>query len=149
MRFIPKQVMLVAVCSLIAVPVFSQTTNTSTTKKVPPSGGTSLSADQSKMLCKAWKLDSVSAFGVDKKANSKEAGDGITPVADGSLFLTQEGVASTGKWTCGGGRLNAITSNAGTKSFKVISMTDARMVLEYQYPAPDYSKITYIYTPKK
>ncbi len=144
-----KQAALIAICTFIAIPAFSQTTKTAT-KKVPPSGGTSLSADQSKMLCKAWKLDTVSVYGVDSRPKAKEANDGITPVADGSIFLTQEGVASTGKWTYAGGRINVVAENPANKgSFKVISLTDTRMVLEYQYPAPDYSKVKYTYSPKK
>ncbi len=146
---ITKQAALIAICTFIAIPAFSQTAK-ATAKKVPPSGGTSLSADQSIMLCKAWKLDTVSAFGVDSKPKAKEANDGITPVADGSIFLTQEGVAYTGKWTYAAGRINVAAENPSNKiSFKVISLADARMVLEYQYPAPDYSKVRYTYAPKK
>jgi len=142
-----KQAALIAIGTFIAIPAFAQSTKTET-KKVPSSGGTSLSADQSKMLCKAWKLDTVSVYGVDSKPKAKEANDGITPVADGSVFLTQEGVATTGKWTYAGGRINVV-SPSNKVSFKVISLTENRMVLEYQYPAPDLSKVKYTYSPKK
>jgi hypothetical protein len=149
MKHFLKQVTLIAIGTFIALPVFSQTTKTAT-KKVPPSGGTSLSADQSKMLCKAWKLDTVSVYGVDSKPKAKEANDGITPMADGTIFVTQEGVATTGKWTYVAGRINVVADNPANKvSFKVISLADSRLVLEYQYPAPDLSKVKYTYSPKK
>jgi hypothetical protein len=146
-----KRATLIAVAVCFAIPAFSQASKTSTNKKVPSaSGGTSLSADQSKMLCKAWKMDTVSTFGVDKKANAKEANDGITPMADGTLFLTQEGSAYTGTWTYAAGRLNVTIKNPDSKlSFKIISLADSRLVLEYQYPAPDLSKVKYYYEPKK
>lgn len=149
MKGISKRAFLAAIGIFFAIPVFSQTAK-STAKKVPPQGGTSLSAEQSKMLCKAWKLDTVFVFGVGNKPNSKEAKDGITLIEDGSLFLTQEGVASTGKWAYTGGRINTATQKPDDKiSFKVISLADSRMVLEYQYPAPDLSRVKYIYSPKK
>jgi hypothetical protein len=149
MNRISKRALLIAAGIIFAIPVFSQTAK-STAKKVPPQSGTSLSAEQSKMLCKAWKLDTVLVFGVGNKPNSKEAGDGITLMDDGSLFLTMEGVASTGKWTYAGGRINTATQKPDNKiSFRVISLADTRMVLEYQYPAPDLTRVKYIYSPKK
>jgi hypothetical protein len=146
MRSLLKQAALIGFCCFITISAFSQ----KATKKVPSSGGTSLSADQSKMLCKAWKLDTLSEYGVDNKANAKEASDGITFVADGSLFLTMEGNAGTGTWTYAPGRINAVLKSPDkTLNFKVISLTDGRLVLEYQIPAPDLSKIKYSYSPKK
>jgi len=71
-------------------------------------------------------------------------------MADGSAFLTQEGTAYTGKWTYAGGRINVSSESPAYKaSFKIISLSDARLVLEYQYPAPDLSKVKYTYAPKK
>ena len=149
MKRISKRAILVAIGILFVIPVFSQTAK-STAKKVPPQGGTSLSAEQSKMLCKAWKLDTVLVYGVGNKPNAKEANDGITLIADGSLFLTFEGVASTGKWTYAGGRINTVTQKPDNKiSFRLMSLADSRLVLEYQYPAPDLSRVKYIYSPKK
>ena len=102
------------------------------------------------MLCKAWQLDTISMYGVDNKLTSKEANDGITFVADGSLFITQEGVASTGTWTYAGGRINTVTTNPDNKmSLRIMSLADGRMVLEYQIPAPDLSRVQYTYSPKK
>lgn len=100
------------------------------------------------MLCKAWVIDTISEFGVDSKPTAKQAGDGITLVADGSLFITMEGVASTGKWTYAGGRINTVTTSPDNKrSLKIISLADNRMVLEYQ--TPDLIRIQYVYKPKK
>jgi hypothetical protein len=146
-RFLKKAALL-GFCCLVTIPAFSQNTAKVATKKVPPSGGTSLSADQSKMLCKAWKLDTLSQFGVEKKASAKEANDGITFVADGNLFFTQEGAAATGTWSYAGGRINTVTKNPDNKiSFKIISLADNRVVLEYQ--TPDLVRIRYTYSPKK
>src|ERR1035441_8172807 len=132
---------LLVITCLITVPVFSQTK--SKAKKVSSSGGTTLSDEKSKMLCKAWKVDTISEFGVDSRPNSKQAADGITFVADGSLFITMEGVASTGKWTYSGGRINTVTTSPDNKmSLKIISLADGRMVLEYQ--TPDLIRIQYI-----
>lgn len=141
-----KLIALIAISSLVTVPVFSQ--NKSTAKKASPSGGASLSDEMSKKLCKPWVLDTVSEFGVDSKPKGKQIGDGITFVADGSFFMTENGEAFTGKWAYAGGRLNATTTNPDRKiSFKIISLADTRMVLEYQ--TPDLRKIRYTYWPKK
>jgi len=141
-----KKLPVILIGCLFAMPVFAQ--NTTHAKKAP--AGSSLSPDRSKMLCKAWQLDTVSMYGVDNKPTSKEANDGITFVADGNLFITQEGVASTGTWTYAGGRINTVTTNPDNKlSFRIMSLADNRMVLEYQIPAPDLSRIQYSYSPKK
>lgn len=141
-----KYLFLILTGALFVIPASAQ--NTSHSKK-SPSAGASLSADRSKMLCKAWQLDTVSEFGVDNKATAKEANDGITFVADGSLFITQEGVAATGTWTYSGGRINTVTKNPdNTLSFRIMSLADNRMVLEYQYPAPDLTRVQYTYHPK-
>lgn len=143
-NFPPAAILLI--CCFIAAPAYSQ--NNTVRKSVPPTGGTSFSADQQKMLCQTWKLDSVSEFGVENKARGKEANDEITFVADGSLSFTQEGVAATGTWSYSGGRINTVTKNPDNKiSFKIISLTDKRMVLEYQ--TPDLIRVTYAYSPKK
>ncbi len=143
-----KQAAFLTVCCLFTLPVFAQT-KTTATKKAPSTGG-GLSDEKTKMLCKAWKLDTVSAYGVDSKVNAKEASDGITPMADGTVSLTREGVAGTGTWTYARGYINAaIKDPAKTYSFKLVSITDNRLVLEYQVPAPDLSRIQYTYSPKK
>jgi Lipocalin-like domain len=141
-----KQLMPVIVCCFLAMPAFAQ--NATSAKK---SMGSTLAADRSKMLCKAWQLDTISEFGVDNKVTAKEASDGVTFVADGSFFITQEGVASTGTWTYSAGRINTHTTNTDVPdnkmSFKIISLADNRLVLEYQ--SPDLSKSQYTYSPKK
>lgn len=143
-----KQLIFVTIGCFFAIPVFAQ--STSHARKASHSGVSSLSAERSKILCKAWRLDSTSEFGVVNKATAKEANDGITFITDGSLFITQEGVASTGTWTYSGGRINTATKNPDNKlSFRLLALQDNRLVLEYQYPAPDLSRIQYIYSPKK
>jgi hypothetical protein len=144
-----KRIALIATCGVITVSCYAQSTTTPV-KKTTSAKQTALTPEKSKMFCKAWKLDTISEFGVDNKAKGKEANDGITLVADGSLFLTQEGVTSTGTWTYAGGRINTVTTSPDNKlSFKVMSISDARMVLEYQNPAPDLSRIQYTYSLKK
>lgn len=141
-----KHLTLIVVCSLFVIPVFAQ--NATHAKKAASSSGSSLSPERSKMLCKPWQLDTISEFGVDNKVNAKEASDGVTFVADGSFFITQEGAASTGTWTYSAGRINTTTTNPDNKmSLKIVSLTDNRLVLEYQ--APDLSKTEYTYHPRK
>lgn len=136
-----KTILLLIAGCFLAMPAFSQNTQKAAAKPA-------LSPDKSKMLCKAWQLDTVSEFGVDNKATAKEANDGITLVADGSLFITQEGVAATGKWSYMAGRINTVTTNPDKKmSLKIISLTDGRLVLEYQ--AEDLTRTQYTYYPKK
>lgn len=144
-----KYAALITICCLVTIPVFAQKKAT-TTKKVPSSGGTPLSEEQTKMLCKTWKLDTVSVYGVDSKPNAKQAGDGITFMADGTFYLIRDGVAGTGTWTYSRGYLNAtIKDPPKAYSFKLISLTDGRLAIEYQVPAPDLSRIKYYYSPKK
>jgi len=146
MQFLKHLTIILTGC-LFAIPVLAQ--NATHTKKAP-SAGTTLSPERSKMLCKAWQLDTISEFGVANKAKGKEANDGITFVADGSLFITQEGHASTGTWTYAAARINTVTTNPDNKlSFQILGLADSLMVLEYQYPAPDLTRVQYTYSPKK
>lgn len=140
-----KQLLFITLC-FFAMPVFAQ--NTTHTKKA--SAGSSLSDEKSKMLCKAWKLDSLSEYGVDNAASGKQVNDGITFVADGSFFLTLDGVASTGTWTYASGRINTVTKNPdNTYSFKLVGVSDNCLMLDFQYPAPDLSRARFTYSPKK
>jgi hypothetical protein len=141
-----KLLPLILMSCLFAMPVFAQ--NTTHTKKA--SAGSSLSPEKSQMLCKAWKLDSISEYGVDNKASGKQANDGVTFVTDGSFFLTLDGVASTGTWTYAGGRINTVTKNPdNTYSFKLTGLSDNCLILDFQYPAPDLSRAKFTYSPKK
>jgi hypothetical protein len=109
----------------------------------------SLSPEKSKMLCKAWRLDSVEQFGVTHAANAKEKADAITFVADGSYFITSEGVAATGTWKCNGSAY--IYTSSGTPEnkmmYKIMGLADDRLALEYQ--TPDLIRIHYVYKPKQ
>jgi hypothetical protein len=133
---------------LTTLPAFSQ--NTVTTKKAPPIGGASVSPDRSKMLCKAWQLDSISEYGVDNKANGKQVNDAATFVEDGTFFITLDGVTSTGTWAYAGGRINTVTKSPdNTYSFKILGLSDNCLILDFQYPAPDLTRATFTYSPKK
>lgn len=148
MKNILKHLMIIA----LAVCFFDmQAYAQSTTTPVKKTSSGALSPDRSKMLCKVWQLDTVSAFGVGNKANGKEANDGITFGADGSFFITNEGAASSGTWTYSAGRINTHTTNTDVPdnkmSFTIISLVDNRMVLEYQ--SADLTRTQYTYEPKK
>lgn len=142
-----KQILVILIACFFAMPLFAQN---STHPKKATHSGTPLSADQSKILCKAWKLDSISEFGVDNKASGKEANDGITFGSDGSFFITLDGVASTGTWTYASGHISAVAKNPdNTFSFKLVTLADDRLALDYQYPAPDLTRASFSYSPKK
>lgn len=146
-----KKIPLLIAALLFAGTAFSQNAQAGKTiqhKAAAPAGPT-VSADKAKMLCKAWVLDSVEQFGVSHPANAKEKTDGITFTADGTFFLTDEGTASTGTWK--GNAAPYINTSFGTpevkKMYKLISLSDSRLQLEYQ--TPDLIRITYTYSPKK
>lgn len=131
----------------LMVQAFAQNAQPKAFHKTAQSGPT-ISAEKSKMLCKAWKLDSVEQFGVVQKASAKQANDGVTFTADGNFFYTSEGAAVTGTWK--GNAAPYINTVAGTpevkKMFKLISLSDNKLKLEYQ--TEDLIRITYTYSPK-
>jgi len=144
-----KRIALIATCGVITVSCYAQSTTTTPVKKTT-SAKPSLSPEKSKMLCKAWKLDSISEYGVDNKASGKQVNDAITFVADGTFFITLDGVASTGTWTYASGRINTVTKNPdNTYSFKILGLSDNCLMLDFQYPAPDLSRAKFTYSPKK
>jgi hypothetical protein len=121
-----------------------------TKPKVTKSSGTAMSADKVKMLCKPWKLDSTEEYGTANPKSSKQANDVITFISDGNLFMVMNGLTNTGTWKSGNSSyINIAVDKSDIKMFKLISIADSRLVLEYQLPAPDLSKIKYIYHPKK
>ena len=141
-----KTTLFLVSCLLFAPQAFSQS---HARKKVYRHQSSDPSAETGKMLCKAWVLDSVEQFSVTQKASPKEINDELTLMADGTFFITSEGVASTGKWT--GNAHPFIYAATGTpavkKMYKIISLSDNRLVLEYQ--SPDLVRTHYIYSPKK
>jgi hypothetical protein len=142
-----KRIAFVSICFFIVSPAFAQST---TTKKTSAPKSAGLSPEKSQMLCKAWRLDSISEYGVDNKASGKQINDGITFVADGSFFITLDGVSSTGTWTYTGGRINAAIKNPDNNySFKIVGLSDKCLILDFQYPAPDLSRAKFTYSPKK
>jgi hypothetical protein len=145
-----KQAALIVICWLVSsTAVFAQD-NKTTNHKVPPQGGTSLSAQKGQMLCKAWKLDSISEFGVDKKPRGKQTNDSIRFAADGSLSITHDGAAASGTWSYSAGHITIVTQNPDNKlNFKLVTLTEGKLVVDYQYPAPDLTRQRYTYIPKK
>jgi len=142
-----KTMLLIAAGCLLASYSEAQQTGKTATHKTQ--SASTLSPEKSKMLCKAWKLDSVEQFGVAHPVTAKQKGDAITFVADGSYSVTSEGVAATGTWKCNGSAY--IYTSSGTPEnkmmYKIMSLADNRMVLEYQ--TPDLIRIHYTYTPKQ
>lgn len=140
-----KKMTLLALTVLLTSAAFAQAGKTQ--HKTTQTGPT-ISAEKSKMLCKAWKLDSVEQFGVAQKASAKQANDGVTFTADGNFFYTTDGAATTGTWK--GNAAPYINTVAGTpevkKMFKLISLSDSKLKLEYQ--TEDLIRITYTYSPK-
>lgn len=129
--------------SLLTIPVWAQSTAHAT-----KSTGSSLSADKSKMLCKAWKLDSLSEYGVTNAAKGKNANDCITFGSNGSFSITLDGTAYTGTWTYSGGRISAVAVSDKDKfSFGIVTLTDNYLVLDYQYP--DLTRAQFVYSPKQ
>jgi len=144
-----KKIMLFA-GMLLALQAFSQTGQGSA--KITPHktiAANTMPADKSKMLCKAWVLDSVEQFGVAHTPNAKEKNDGVTFMADGTFFTTSEGVAGTGTWKGNGNPY--INTSVGTpevkKMFKIMVLSDSKLVLEYQ--TEDLIRIHYTYIPKQ
>jgi hypothetical protein len=142
-----KKVVVLSFSLLFALPIIAQ--NAQGSKAVhKTSTGATVSPEKSKMLCKAWKLDSVEEFGVVHAANAKQKADGVTYMADGTFFITMDGEAATGKWTGNGNPY--VYASTGTpevkKMYKIISLSDNKFVMEYQ--TEDLIRIHYIYSPK-
>jgi hypothetical protein len=146
-----KKISILIAGLLFAASAFSQNAQAGKTPahKTTTQAGPTVAADKSKMLCKAWGLDSVEQFSVVHVANATEKADGVTLMADGTFFITWEGVAGTGTWS--GNAAPYINTSVGTpaakKMYKVISLSDGRLVLEYQ--TEDLIRSQYIYKPKK
>jgi hypothetical protein len=147
-----KTTLTLAACLLITVSAFSQASKSgakATPKKATSQGGgATISPEKSAMLCKAWKLDSVSQFGVTQAASPKEKGDVVTINNDGNYSMIMEGVASMGTWK--GNAAPYIYTSAGTpeikKMYKVLALTNNRLVLEYQ--TEDLIRVDYTYSLK-
>jgi hypothetical protein len=141
-----KKSFLLSICLVIGVGAFAQQKTTKPIAHSKPS----LSLEKLKMLCKPWKLDTIENFGVAKPATAKEQSDGITLLADSTLFLTMEGAVKTGKWWTGWSPkiINTATGDAKDKMmFTIMSMSDNYMELEYQ--TPDLIRTHYYYSAKK
>lgn len=110
-----------------------------------------LSADKTQMLCKPWKLDTIEQFGVAAAVNAKEQNDGMTFLADSTFFITREGVPGSGKWKPMWGNSVSVSFGdpATTMLFKIVSITDSKMVMTYQTPDLITYKYTYSARPKK
>lgn len=145
-----KKTVLLSFCLLLAAGAFAQQKKLTKTTHAKPA----FSPEKMKMLCKPWKLDTVETFGVAKSASATEQNDGVTFIADSTLFMTMEGTASTGKWMRGWSDkiINTVVTAVGTniqgkKMFTIITLSDNYLELEYQNP--DLIRTHYFYTPKK
>jgi hypothetical protein len=143
-----KKNFILSICLVITLGTFAQQKKAAT-KAISHSRPT-MSPEKLKMLCKPWKLDTVENFGVPKPVTAKEQSDGITFLADSTLFLTMEGVAKTGKWWVGWSPkvVNTVTGDTKDKMmFTIMSLSDNYMELEYQ--TPDLIRTHYFYSAKK
>ncbi|HSY76814.1 MAG TPA: hypothetical protein VK890_08155, partial [Bacteroidia bacterium] len=132
-----KKTLTLSICLLFIVGAFAQ--QKKTTKSVYHQTKPTMSPERLKMLCKPWKIDTVENFGVAKPANATEQNDGITLMADSTLFLTMEGKLYTGKWFAGWSQkiINTVTGNTTPPTkmmFTIMSLSDNYMELEYQTP---------------
>ncbi|MGP8216546.1 MAG: hypothetical protein ACLQQ4_13340 [Bacteroidia bacterium] len=144
-----KKTLVLSICLIFVAGGFAQ--QKKTTKPVYHQPKPSLSPEALKMLCKPWKLDTVENFGVAKPANAKEQNDGVTFMADSTLFLTMEGVPATGKWWVGWSP-KYINTSTGTgkedkKMFQIMKLSDNWLELEYQ--TPELVRIHYYYSSRK
>lgn len=144
-----KRTFALSVCLFLALGSFAQQKPVAKTTHAKPA----MAPEKLKMLCKAWKLDSVETFGVAKPANAIEKNDVVTFMPDSTLFLTMEGVASTGKWMRGWSDkiINTVITATGTnieakKMFTIMKLTDTYLELEYQNQ--DLIRTHYFYVPK-
>lgn len=141
-----KKFLVFTVCALFAIGAVAQKKTIHHAARTKPA----FSAEKLKMLCKPWKLDTIEKFGVASPVTAKEQHDGITFMADSTLFLIQEGATKTGKWMMGWSPkyINTVTDNGQTKmTFQVMKLSDNFMELEYQ--TPDLIRIHYYYSSGK
>jgi len=143
-----KKIFILTIGSFFALQINAQTTQSNAKLTPHKSIAAVMSADRSKMLCKPWKLDSTEEFGVIHAPNAKEKTDGVTFMADGTYFITSEGTAATGTWNgTGNPYINTSTGTPAVKMmYKIISLVDNKLVLEYQ--TVDLIRIQYVYSPK-
>jgi hypothetical protein len=141
-----KTIAALTICTLFTMQGMAQQKGKGTTKT--HQAKSPLSPEKTKMLCKPWQLDSIENFGVVKPVNDKEKNDGVTFMADSTFFITEEGVPGTGKWKPAWGTTVSATfgTPAVTKQFKIISITDSKLIMSYQ--TPDLITLTYTYSAK-
>jgi hypothetical protein len=140
-----KTLSALVICTLFTAQVIAQQKGTTKTHQVK----SPLSPEKTKMLCKPWKLDTVENFGVAAGATAKEQNDGMTFLADSTFFITEEGVPGSGKWKPLWGTTISATyggTTTITKQFKIMSITDSKLVVSYQNP--DLITTIYIYSAK-
>ncbi|HWY98912.1 MAG TPA: hypothetical protein VNY36_07505 [Bacteroidia bacterium] len=145
-----KKTLALSICLFFIADAFAQ--QKKTTKPVYHQAKPTMSPERQKMLCRPWKLDTVENFGVAKPANATEQNDGITLMADSTLFLTMEGKVATGKWFVGWSPkiINTVTGTTTPPTkmmFTIMSLSDSYMELEYQ--TPDLIRTHYFYSAKK
>jgi hypothetical protein len=147
-----KKTSVLSICLLFTVGAIAQQKAATTNKPVHHSAAKpSFSPEKLKMLCKPWKLDTIENFGVAKPATAAQQNDGITLLADSTLFLTMDGQANTGKWMRGWSDkvINTVTGTNSDikKMFTIMKLSNDYLELEYQ--TPDLIRIHYFYSAKK
>lgn len=95
-------------------------------------------------FCKAWKMVNYERFSVVNLPAENEKKDGVTFVADGTVFLTIEGVAKTGTWSNDKTRtwVNMLFDNGEKFKFKVVTLTADQFIYTYQDPELMSTKYT-------
>ncbi len=148
-----KKTSVLSICLLFTTGAFAQQKAATTTgaKPVHHAAKPSLSPEKLKMLCKPWKLDTIETFGVAKPAGDAQKNDGITMLADSTLFLTLDSKAATGKWMTGSSPkiINTVTGTnlENKKMFTIMKLSDDYLELEYQ--SPDLIRTHYFFSAKK
>lgn len=122
-----------------------------TNTKVAPKPNTQ-QTDNTKelLLTKAWSLTKTEEFSVESPAEGKQKDDGVTFVADKTLFLTMQGEQKTGTWLLDKTQANVMVTIDGGKEkyrFKILTLTADEFKFEYQ--DAEYSKIKWTCVPKK
>lgn len=85
-------------------------------------------------LCKAWKLISYERFSVVNTPEENQKQDGVTYMADGTVFLTMDGVTKTGTWSNDKTRVwvNMVFDNGEKYKFKIVTLTADQFEYIYQ-----------------
>ncbi|HEU4718672.1 MAG TPA: hypothetical protein VFU15_12595 [Bacteroidia bacterium] len=127
---------------------FAQTSKPTTAT----SGTTGASATQStltpkeKILCRTWVLSKTEVFGVEKGPQDDQKNDQLVVQENGRYRLIYNGVAEGGTWVLDkGGIWLTLTSDAGVvRKFKIVSMTEQQLQVDYKDSDDVHNNIYYV-----